>query len=154
MLAKKDQVMSKQNCYVDLLKEKFEKSKQTLYDLGDSDEDFDLLYSTDLIYIVKGSRPDDNNLTSFRDHFETRPDWISKLRGPYNGPPKLSNLRNDTYWFHGYIMGVSHDNEKKFDEDIMGFMLKTGYIFEKISVLDIKNLKKEIENQYFNELFG
>lgn len=145
--------MYKHTCDVESLKEKFEKSKQTLYNLGCSDEDFDFLYSTDLIYIVRGSQPDDNNLVSFRDDFKIEPDWISKLRGPRNGPIKLSNVQNNSSWFHGYIMGVSHNNQKEFEEDMMLYILKTGYIFEKISVIGIRDLKKKIENQYFNELF-
>ena len=113
-----------------------------------SKEEFDWLYNTDNIYIVKGNCPDDNGIFEIEvDHWE----WSTKLRGPFDGPVKIVNTNNNKEWVHGYAWGVAEENVHNFEKLAVLSSLSTGYSFEKISV----SLEKEQEkNAMFNDLFS
>ena len=120
-----------------------------LEELTSSKEEYDLLYNTDHIFILKGKTPDDNDIfdaVALIDHYE----WSSKLRGDHEGPYKIANAKNNQQWFHGYIYGVTSDNLINFEKSALIVTLGTGYTFEK---LDIYQTKKELVENHFNSLF-
>jgi hypothetical protein len=125
------------------------KIKEKIESLISSKEEFDTLYNSDYIYIVKGNHPDDNNLIGI-DVINVW-DWKNKLRGPHDGPAKMANNENNHDWFHGYAWGVSTENIIDFEKSVMIETLKNGYVFEKISVLDQREEEKTV---MFSNLFG
>ena len=123
--------------------------KKILEDLTSSKEEYDLLDNTDHIFILKGKDLDDNDIfeaSSMIEHF----DWSSKLRGEFEGPFKLANLKNNQKWFYGYIFGVKDEDLLNFERTALLVTLSTGYTFEK---LDLYNTKKEIKDLHFKNLF-
>jgi hypothetical protein len=121
--------------------------KEKLKKLVSSKEEFDQLYNTDYVYIVKGNHPDDNGLFDIEvDHW----DWKVKLRGEFEGPAKLANNKNNMDWMHGFVWGVTEDEMIKFEKSAVISSLITGYRFEKISVILEKELK---DNTVFDSLF-
>jgi hypothetical protein len=121
----------------------------TIKDLTSSEEEYEQLYNTDHIFIVKGHTPDDNELITAISEIEGH-SWRQKLRGPNNGPYKIANRKNDHQWCHGYIYGVDSENLKKFESCVIITSLTYGYQFEK---LDVSFSKKEVINQHFSSLF-
>ena len=121
--------------------------KEKLEKFVSSKEEFDWLYNTDYIYIVKGNHLDDNGIFEIEvDHW----DWATKLRGPHAGPAKVVNSTNNKEWSHGYAFGVTKENVIEFEKLAVLATLSTGYRFEKISVI----LEKEQEkNAMFDSLF-
>jgi len=77
-------------------------------------------------------------------------EWYAKLRGPDQGPAKLSNRENDYQYCHGYVIGVSCDNLIKFEKLAMMLSMKHSYRFEK---LDLFQTKKELKDNHFSSLF-
>ena len=123
------------------------KIKEELKELSSSKEELDTLLSLDYIYISRARHPDDGKLYTMCSNYC---DWISKLRGPHEGPAKLANNMNHQEWFHGYVYGVDKENYESFEKDATIFALKTGYTFEKINVSD--KLAAE-QSLIFNGLF-
>ena len=122
---------------------------KVLEDLTSNKEEYDLLYETDHIFILKGIAPDDNKIfeaSSLVDHYQ----WAFKLRGPDSGPYKVANLKNNHDFFHGYIYGVASNNLTKFEKNALMISLSTGYTFQK---LDLYQTKKEMKETLFNSLF-
>jgi len=123
--------------------------KDKIESLVSSKEEFEAIYESDYIYIVKGNFPDDNDIIKI--NVASVWDWKSKLRGPYEGPAKLANNKNNHDWSHGYIWGVSEKNKIEFERSVILPVLKTGYRFEKISVTQEREEEKQV---MFGNLFS
>jgi hypothetical protein len=122
--------------------------KEKIESLVSSKEEFDWLYNTDYIYIVKGNCPDDNGILEIEvDHW----DWSTKLRGPHEGPAKVVNSNNNQDWSHGYAFGVKKENVTEFEKLAVLSTLSTGYRFEKINVIQERAAGK---NVMFGNLFS
>lgn len=122
---------------------------KSIKDIVSSKEEYDELYNTDHLFILKGKILDDNNLIeiiSDLEHYE----WYNKLRGPANGPAKFHNASNNHEWLHGYVIAVSCDKLTAFEQAALLTGMKYGYTFNK---LDIFQTKKELKEQHFNSLF-
>jgi hypothetical protein len=122
---------------------------KSIEDIVSSKGEYDLLYNTDHLFILKGKGRDDNNLIDVVYDLEHH-EWFDKLRGPHEGPAKFRNAKNDHEWLHGYIIAVSRDNLIKFEQSALLVGIKYGYVFEKIDVLQIK---QELKEQRFDSLF-
>ena len=122
---------------------------KSIKDIVSSKDEYDLLYNTDHIFILKGKGTDDNTLIDAVYDLEHH-NWFLKLRGPHEGPAKLHNTKNNHEWLHGYVIAVSHDNLTKFEQSTLLVGIKYGYVFEK---LDILQIKKDLKEQQFNSLF-
>jgi hypothetical protein len=122
---------------------------KSLHDIVSNNEEYDQLYNTDHLFIIKGKRLDDDNLMDVvrsLDHYE----WFNKLRGPAEGPAKLHNLQNTHDWMHGYVIAVSQNKLTAFEQSALMIGIKHGYTFEK---LDLFQTKKEIKEELFHSLF-
>jgi hypothetical protein len=118
-------------------------------DIVSSKDEYDHLYNTDHLFILKGKKLDDNNLIKIIYDL-TDYEWCNKLRGPRDGPAKFRNINNDSEWLHGYIIAVSCNNLTNFEKSAIVVGMKHGYIFEK---LDVFQIKKELKDNHFNSLF-
>jgi|LauGreDrversion4_2_1035121.scaffolds.fasta_scaffold907455_1 hypothetical protein len=118
-------------------------------DIVSSTDEYDELYNTDHLFILKGRSLDDNNLINVIGELEHY-DWYNKLRGPADGPAKYHNIENNHEWLHGYIIAVSCDNLTTFEKSAILVGMKHGYTFEK---LDVFQTKKELKDNHFSSLF-
>jgi hypothetical protein len=119
-------------------------------DIVSSTDEYDELYNTDHLFILKGRSLDDNNLINVIGELEHY-DWYNKLRGPANGPAKYHNTKNNHEWLHGYVIAVSCNKLTKFEKSAILVGMKHGYTFEK---LDLFQTKKDLKDNHFDSLFG
>lgn len=122
---------------------------KTLQDITSNKEEYDTLYNTDHLFILKGKGLDDNALIDVVHSLE-HTDWYHKLRGTYDGPATMQNNHNNREWMHGYVIAVTQDNLTAFEQSALLVGMKYGYTFEK---LDIFQNKKELKENHFNSLF-
>jgi len=123
--------------------------KEKIKSLCSNKEEFDKLNQLSNIYIIEGKEPDDNNLAGLYNDIDDRHlSFCTKLRGPKLGPYKIRNGQNDHTWFHGYLLGVSEENVKGFEEELFFQGLKHGYQYKKI----INTTRQEFE-KHFDSLF-
>jgi hypothetical protein len=120
-----------------------------LEDLTSNQDEYNELYNTDHLFVIKGKDLDDHGLIDVIndiDHHE----WFRKLRGMGFGPAKLHNIHNNKDWVHGYIIAVSNQNLTNFEKLAVLVGMKHGYTFSKI---DIFQSKKEKVDTHFDSLF-
>ena len=122
---------------------------KSLEEIVSNKEEYDQLYNTDHLFIIKGKDVDDNNLIGVISNIEHH-EWCIKLRGMAEGPAKLNNQENNYQYCHGYIISVSCNKLTKFEKLAMVLSMKHGYTFEK---LDLFQTKKELKDNHFDSLF-
>jgi hypothetical protein len=122
---------------------------KSLEEIVSNKEEYDHLYNTDHLFILKGKLLDDNSLINVIGELEYY-DWYNKLRGPANGPAKYHNTKNNHEWLHGYVIAVSCNKLTKFEKSAILVGMKHGYTFEK---LDLFQTKKELKDNHFDSLF-
>ena len=122
---------------------------KSLEEIVSNKEEYDYLYNTDHLFILKGKLLDDNSLINVIGELEYY-DWYNKLRGPANGPAKYHNTKNNHEWLHGYVIAVSCNKLTKFEKSAILVGMKHGYTFEK---LDLFQTKKELKDNHFDSLF-
>jgi len=123
---------------------------KSIEDITSSKEEYEFLVKFDNIFVVKGKKPDDNNLIEAVSDLTDFAEWRVKLRGDRDGPVKIRNNENDFNYFHGYVYGVNSENLLNFEKQAMIVSLTTGYTLEKVGVSQIK---KELKDTHFNSLF-
>ena len=101
------------------------------------------------LYLILGHEPGDDGVDKVIDDIDHRYlDYKNKLRGYHNGPYKIQNHGNSTFFCHGYILGVPEAALKEFEDVLFMSCLKHGYQYQKII-----NTQRQDFEKHFDSLF-
>jgi hypothetical protein len=129
------------------------KKIKALEDLTINHEEYADLLKYDMIYILKGKKLDDNDLTKIV-HDLNHVDWFCKIRQEKDCQPKIQNDWNYPYWVWGYILGVQSKNIYNFEKDVLFQLIRQEYFLEKIDPgPTIEEQLQEEDRKIFNTLF-
>lgn len=120
-----------------------------------SEEEYNTLLESDRLYIVLGKTPDDNELVvSGIYNLIDDCQYFNKLRGPANGPYTVANEKNDSKWFHGYVIGLDKAHSTDFERRFALYSIESGYGYKKIDVAEYKAQVEAALEACKNKLFA
>jgi len=125
------------NDYMPKLHEIFERRTST-------QEEYDILYNSDNLYIAWGNKGDDVKLLDFVSSIGSEYyDWHCKIRGDTKSTSKIGNAENDSKYCQGYIFSVTKDQMDLFEKVALMPSMKYGYRFEKYDINDLKEKERQ-----------
>lgn len=111
------------------------------------------LLTYDFLFEIKGQCPDDNNLIDTIYNLNSHDGWC-KLRGRYDeAKPRLADRTNDHDFCHGYIVFVTTDQVKDFEEELLVQALIGNIHIKKIPIGVIQEDINRRQEELFNSLF-
>jgi hypothetical protein len=109
-----------------------------------NEQEHDLLYESDNLYIAWVAKKDDPKLKGFVDSIdEEYYTWRNTLNGSTKRGSKLGNPETEKEELRGYIYSVTTEQVDMFEKIALMPSMKYGYRFEKLDINQMKDKEKQ-----------